>query len=203
LDKALELLKLNNSSNHQIIISPNQQMKYIALLRGINVSGQKKILMKDLTVLLEKNGFENVLTYIQSGNIVFDSVIKSAKEIEKIISTLILKKYKFEVEVLVIDEKYLKSVIAKNPFTKRPFFDEKKMYITFLNEKPTKEKLAELSKITSGADHWEYENLQLYFYCPDGYGKTKFSNNLVENKLKLIATTRNWNTVNVLYKMIK
>lgn len=177
-------------------------MKYIALLRGINVSGQKKILMKDLTLLLEKNGFENVLTYIQSGNVLFETSIKSSIEIEKKISGLILKKYKFEVEVLVIDEKYLITVIAKNPFPKRPDFDEKKMYVTFLKEKPTKDKLAELSKITSNADQWEYENLQLYFYCPDGYGKTKFSNNLVENKLKLIATTRNWNTVNELFRMI-
>jgi uncharacterized protein (DUF1697 family) len=177
--------------------------KFIALLRGINVSGQKKILMKDLTLLLEKNGFENVLTYIQSGNVLLETSIKSSAEIENKIASLIQKKYKFEVEVLVIDEKYLKSVILKNSFTKRPDFDEKKMYVTFLNEKPAKEKLAELAKITSGADQWEYENLQLYFYCPDGYGKTKFSNNLVENKLKLIATTRNWNTVNELYRMIK
>lgn len=177
-------------------------MKYIALLRGINVSGQKKILMKDLTVLLEKNSFKNVLTYIQSGNVLFESAVKSTKELEKNIAELILKKYKFDVEVLVIDEKYLKSVIAKNPFPKRADFDEKKMYVSFLSEKPNKDKLGELAKITSGADQWIYENLQLYFYCPDGYGKTKFSNNLVENKLKLVATTRNWNTVNELYRMI-
>lgn len=176
--------------------------KFIALLRGINVSGQKKILMKDLTVLLEKNGFENVLTYIQSGNVLFGSNIESSSEIEKKIAGLIQKKYKFDVEVLVIDEKYLKSVISKNPFPKRSDFDEKRMYVTFLNGKPPKEKLGELSKVTSNADQWVYENLQLYFYCPDGYGKTKFSNNLVENKLKLIATTRNWNTVNELYRMV-
>jgi uncharacterized protein (DUF1697 family) len=176
--------------------------KFIALLRGINVSGQKKILMKDLIILLEKAGFDDVSTYIQSGNVLFESASKSLEGLQKKMAKLILKKYKFEVKVLVIEEKYLKSVIEKNPFTKRMDFDEKRMYVTFLHEKPSKEKLMELSKVTSGADLWEYENLQLYFYCPDGYGKTKFSNNLVENKLKLIATTRNWNTVNELLRII-
>lgn len=178
-------------------------MKYIALLRGINVSGQKKILMKDLIVLFEKGGFEEVSTYIQSGNVLFDSEMTSVQDLQREISQLIRKKYKFDVEVLVIGMDYLKSVIDKNPFVKKKDFDAKKMYVSFLNDKPTKERLTELSKITSGADQWEYENLQLYFYCPDGYGKTKFSNNLVENKLKLIATTRNWNTVHELYKLGK
>lgn len=177
--------------------------KYIALLRGINVSGQKKILMKDLVLLMEKEGFKEVETYIQSGNILFETSLKSQKEIADKISRAILKKYKFEVEVLVFSEKYLKLVIDKNPFPKRTDFDEKKMYVSFLADKPTKEKLAELSKVKSGEDIWEYQDFQLYFYCPGGYGKTKFSNNLVENKLKIVATTRNWNTVNTLYQMFQ
>ncbi len=175
--------------------------RFIALLRGINVSGQKLIKMADLKALFEKCDFTNVGTYIQSGNVLFEAKESAEKCILKI-KTAIQKKYKFEVEILLLDTKYLTSVVKNNPFTKRKDFDEKRMYVSFLNEKPTNEKLKELEKIKSGADEWKYIDQQLYFYCPDGYGKTKFSNNLVENKLKVVATTRNWNTVNTLLEML-
>lgn len=176
-------------------------MRFIALLRGINVSGQKLIKMADLKSLFEKCGFTNVVTYIQSGNVIFETK-ESEEKCVSIIKTAILKKNKFEVEILILDAKYLTTVIKANPFTKRKDFDEKRMYISFLNEKPQKEGLTALENVKSGADEWKYIDKQLYFYCPDGYGKTKFSNNLVENKLKVVATTRNWNTVNTLLEMI-
>ena len=77
--------------------------KFIALLRGINVSGQKKIKMSDLKLLFEDLGFQNVETYIQSGNVIFSSKEKSIKKLESKISSGIKSKYGFDVPVLVIN----------------------------------------------------------------------------------------------------
>lgn len=178
-------------------------MKYISLLRGINVSGQKKILMKDLQKLYEENGFTNLVTYIQSGNVVFESKEKSLAKIRVKIENAIQKKYGFDVIVFVIEPGFLKNVITKNPYSKRKDFDAKKMYVAILSDTPSKDRIIELEKVKSGDDEFTILKEVVYLYLPGGAGKTKFSNNLIENKLKLDATTRNWNSMNEIYQLAK
>lgn len=176
-------------------------MKYISLLRGINVSGQKKILMKDLQKLYEEAGFTNVITYIQSGNVIFDSKEKSAEKIKSKIEKAIQKKYGFEVVVFICEPNFFKTIIAKNPYLKRKDFDAKKMYVSILSNEPTKDRVVELEKVKSGNDIFTLVKDVVYLYLIDGAGKTKFSNNLIESKLKLDATTRNWNSINEIYNL--
>lgn len=174
---------------------------YIALLRGINVNGQKKIQMKDLSELFASLGFENIITYIQSGNVVFSSKLKTPAKIEEIIEKGIEKKFRFIVPVQVLEKSELQSTVTGNPFIKAKGIDETKLHVTFLAGVPQKENLNKITAIEGGADKLVIAGKNIYLFCPKGYGRTKYTNSVIENKLKVKATTRNWNTVNALLKL--
>ena len=174
---------------------------YISILRGINVSGQRKIKMVDLQKLLVNIGLQKVETYIQSGNVVFQSNNLDTTKLSQTISKQIKNDYGFEVPVLVFSSNDIKKVIDNNPFTKNIKKNPAFMHVTFLANEPM-----ELS--TSVFEQQKHEDEEIafgykviYLYCPNGYGKTKLSNNFIESKLKTPATTRNWKTVNVLSGM--
>ncbi len=173
---------------------------YIALLRGINVSGQKKIIMEDLRELFSEIGFTSVKTYIQSGNIIFRSNDQSLSVLEERIKEGILLRFGFDVSVLVITPAYLQSIYDNNPFNdflKKEVVAEKKMYFTFLSRVPDQQILANLSIKVSGNEECivSDQDKVVYFYAANGYGKTKLNNNFFEKRLNCKATTRNLNTI--------
>ena len=175
---------------------------FISILRGINVSGQKKILMTDLKILFESLDFKGIATYIQSGNVVFKSDskisdIQLSKKIEKAISA----KYHFEVPVIIRSSDELKNIISQNPFVKEKSIDLKKLHVTFLSETPNKEKIDQIKQTDFLPDRFVIKGNEIYLHIPDSYGETTLSNKFFENKLKVSATTRNWNTVNKLFEM--
>ncbi len=171
--------------------------KYIVFLRGINVGGHRKILMKDLKELLHDNGFKNVITYIQSGNIVLESKLENQKICSKI-KELIKETYGFDVPAIAENPQVLKKQIRHCPYLNKE--DLKKVYFSILNEPPTKENwTALLSSDFGSGDISLFENM-VYLYCPEGYGKTRLSNNYIEQKTGCIATTRNLKTM---YKLIE
>lgn len=161
---------------------------FIILLRGINVSGKNKLPMADLRKLLKDVGFQNVQTYIQSGNIILNTDENKVTVCNKI-KEAIKEKFGYDVPVLArtIDE--WKKIIDNNPYRKREA--NKKMYFTFLNATPKETKI-EVNK--AQGDEFKIVNDVVYLYCEGGYGKTKLSNNLFEKKLKVTATTRNLRT---------
>lgn len=172
---------------------------YISILRGINVSGQKKILMADLKALYEKLKFHHVTTYIQSGNVVFKSDKKAAnEELAKKIEQAIAKKYKFDVPVIVRSAAELKTIIAENPFVKRKKIDPEKIHVTFLSTNPQPAYLSAINPIQFPPDEYIIIGKEIFLHCPVSYGETKLSNKFFETKLKVTATTRNWKTVNTL-----
>lgn len=175
---------------------------FISILRGINVSGQKKILMADLKSLYENLKFTDVTTYIQSGNVCFKSKenlsdILLAEKIEK----AIYKKYAFEVPVIIRNEDELKNIISSNPFLKEKNIDEKKLHVTFLSQLPGNAEIKNISDVDYSPDQFIIKDKEVFLHTPAGYGETKLSNNFFEKKLKVKATTRNWNTVNKLLEM--
>lgn len=174
---------------------------YISILRGINVSGHKMIKMDALKQLYVDLGFSNVQTYIQSGNVVFQSQSQNTNEIATQIEEKISEIFKFEVPVLVLEFEELKSIIAQNPFTKDLNKDVSSFHITFLKEIPSEENCNKIKDLQSNNDEFLIIDKSIYLYCPNGYGNTKLNNNFLENKLKTTATTRNWKTVNELVKI--
>ncbi|MCI5081950.1 MAG: DUF1697 domain-containing protein [Saprospiraceae bacterium] len=175
-------------------------MTYIALLRGINVSGQKKIKMADLREALSQLSFSNIRTYIQSGNILFDSEEENIRELETQIHDKIQAAFGFDVPVLVIRPELLHRIMKENPFLDQGK-ETNKLYVTFLAEKPETDQIKLLESVDYSPEEFILEDSFLYFYFPNGYGRTKLNNNFFEKKLKVKATTRNWKTINKLYEL--
>jgi uncharacterized protein (DUF1697 family) len=173
---------------------------YISILRGINVSGHKMIKMESLRKIYEDLKFKNVKTYIQSGNVIFQDKPAKPELLKEKIAKQILKETGFEVPVMVKDINEISSVLKSNPFLKRKE-DPAKLHVTFLSAEPGKEALNKIAEGKYGKDEFILSGRTVFLFCPDGYGNTKLSNNFFENKLKLIATTRNWKTINELHRM--
>ncbi|WP_417876299.1 DUF1697 domain-containing protein [Winogradskyella sediminis] len=165
---------------------------YIALLRGINVGGHKKMLMAELRELLSKSGFENVKTYIQSGNVTFQSLKTDTLVLEESIKSLILGEFGFEVPVLVRTNQQLKTI-----FNNCPFADEKKTesYFVLLSDNPPKKNIDEVSEKTYPDDTYVIIKDCIYLHCTKGYGRSKFNLNYFERKLNVNATARNYKTM--------
>ena len=174
---------------------------YISILRGINVSGHKMIKMDALRKMFGDLNFKNVKTYIQSGNVIFEDKTTDHKDLEQRIEKQILQNFGFNVPVMVKDKNELKSVLKNNPFLHQRSEDINKLHITFLSGEFGP---ADVEKIRQGqyeADEFIISGKVIYLFCPNGYGRTKLTNNFFENKLKVVATTRNWKTLNELINM--
>lgn len=178
--------------------------KKITILRGINVGGKRKILMSDLKLLFENLGFTNIATYIQSGNVFFnsdkiDTDIEVSEEIEK----AILDKYGFEVPVIVRSRIEIEKSIINNPFYKENEDFVDKLHLTFLKEIPKKENRIKAESFNYECDKFVIKDKDVFILCEGKYHKTKLSNQFFESKLKIAATTRNWKTVLKLLELSK
>jgi len=175
---------------------------FISILRGINVSGQKKILMTDLKALYESLNYMDVVTYIQSGNVIFKCNEKLTDiQLAKKIENAIYNKYQFHVPVIIRSKEEIGKIISSNPFLKEKDPDRKKLHVTFLSEFPSKENVESIENIDFKPDQFKISGKDIYLYVPNGYGETKISNAFFEKKLKVTATTRNWNSVNKLFEI--
>jgi len=157
--------------------------------------------MVDLAKLFESLRFKNVRTYVQSGNVVFHSDPADASTIAEKIEKKIRQAYGFEVNVIIRTSDELEKIISRNPLAKEKETD--RLHVTFLAEVPDE-------RLASGLDIKKEKNekfiitgREIYLYCPNGYGRTKLNNTTFEKKLKIIATTRNWNTTNKLLEIAK
>jgi uncharacterized protein (DUF1697 family) len=173
---------------------------YISMLRGINVSGQKKIKMEELKKLYESLGFSDVQTYIQSGNVIFKSSEKDASKLAGRIKQKMKQIFGFDVSIIIRTKDELEELIKNNPFTKK---DASKLHVTFLSTLPISVPVDEINKVKSEAEEFFIADQAIYLFCPNGYGRSKLSNTFFEKKLLVSATTRNWGTVKSLFNMAK
>jgi uncharacterized protein (DUF1697 family) len=176
--------------------------KYISILRGINVSGQKKIKMADLKSLYESLDFQNVLTYIQSGNVIFETSVENTDDLKITIEKAIEEKYKFHVPVEIRTNHEIENIISNCPFVSVNLAEEgTKVLVTFLSSEPQEVMTSEIQKYVIAPEKLVVQGKEVYLYCPNGYGKSKLSNNFLEKKLKVEATTRNWKSVHKLHEL--
>lgn len=175
-----------------------QYQTFISLLRGINVSGQKSIRMDDLKRLFEDLGCFDVQTYIQSGNVIFKAKEKECPLLAAALSEAIKGRFDFDVPVFVLDVNELSSIVEDNPFVGDPLKNPSFLHVTFLSSRVTEANTEQLAGMLSEGEDAALVGKVLYLYCPNGYGKTKLTNTFLERRLKVVATTRNWKTVNVL-----
>lgn len=178
-------------------------MKYIALLRGINVGRNKRIKMADLVKAFESAGFRNVKTYVQSGNVIFEHNSSSAAEIAENIEKIIGQTFRFYVNVFIRTESELENIVKLNPFIKETDIEFDKLHVTFLSDMPDPKAVFNLDINKDENEKFEVIGREVYLYCPNGYARTKLKNDVFEKKLDTVATTRNWKTTNKLLELSK
>ncbi len=174
---------------------------HLALLRGINVSGHNMIKMEALKTTLEAIGFQNVQTYIQSGNVFVDTEEENPAAVGFKIKQEIFKVFGYEVPVVVIGIADLKACFTNNPFLKETAVDSKKLYVAFVSTTLSSESINGLKISQFKPDEASIDTSRIYIKYAVGAGKTRFDQKYIEKKLNVTATIRNWNTVTQLLKI--
>ena len=175
----------------------------VSLFRGINVGGHNKIRMDELKKVHEDLGLQDVVPYIQSGNVVFKSNSTDTASIRGQIKESVAKTFGFSVEVLVRTAEELREIIAKNPFAGQSEKETKWIVVLFLAARPDDAAQEDLFKSYAGPEELFVVDQEAYIYYPNSIGHSKLTNTLLEKKLKTAGTARNWNTVLQLQKLIE
>ncbi|OMD02238.1 MULTISPECIES: DUF1697 domain-containing protein [Paenibacillus] len=171
---------------------------YIALLRGINVGGNKIIKMLDLKAMFQALGFANVRTYIQSGNVVFESDEGSVSLLSGVIERQIHEVFGFEVSVIIRTLAEMENVIANDPFQLSEPEEFKRWYVTFLSAEPSAEALDKLRTYENGPDKVRFDGREMYILYEVSVSQSSLFKVPFDKILGMPITARNWNTVNKL-----
>ncbi len=175
---------------------------YIALIRGINVSGTNKLPMKQLLAIAEEQGLLRGRTYIQSGNLVFDYAGSLPGDFASGFSAAIEVACGFRPPVLAFHADAWRDVIDHCPFLREADEAPKSVQVFMLAEEPSAEALADLSARDFGADKWMLRGRAVYLHLPNGLGRSKLATS-IERILKVPMTGRNWSTMLALEELIE
>jgi len=172
-------------------------IRYVALLRGINVGGHKLVRMDALRRIFEAAGFAQVETYIQSGNVIFDSAERDARALEQVIEARLREALGFEVAVLLRTLREVEALARRDPFGRGETEDGAKVYVTFLREKPGRELRHALTSQSGEEVDVRVENREVFVLIRRGGAAADavFSNNLLGKKSAGPTTTRNLTTI--------
>jgi uncharacterized protein (DUF1697 family) len=174
---------------------------YIALFRGINVGGSNLLPMKELKLVLEKEGCRDVRTYVQSGNVIFRSGVSDIARLAKRLTAAVSKSHGFEPRVLVLTPIELERAASGNPFPEAET-NPKSVHLFFLAERPKKTDLQPLEALRAKTERFALKGSIFYLHTPDGFGASKLATR-AEKLLGVAATARNWRTVTTLLEMSK
>ncbi len=161
------------------------------------------IKMDTLKKMFSDLNFKNTQTYIQSGNIIFQAKKTQHQDLEKKIAKKIIEEFGVEVPVLVKELDEMAYVLTNNPFISKRSEDITKLHVTFLSEEPESGTIEKIKGGQYASDEFILTGKTVYLFCPNGYGNTKLTNTFFENKLKVIATTRNWKTTTQLVEIAR
>jgi uncharacterized protein (DUF1697 family) len=170
---------------------------YVAFLRAINVGGQNLIKMKDLAQIFAAAGCQNVQTYIQSGNVIFDSKSNHSDELARKIERTIQQTLSYKVPVILRTLSELEALIARNPFRKIKTADEAMPFVVFFSNQTKLTPKLPLRSIKENVELFEIENGAAFVVVGrQQNGRSGSPNAVVEKELGAVGTTRNWNTIN-------
>lgn len=168
-------------------------MKYVAFLRGINVGGKTSIKMEELRKVFSSLGLENVKSYIQSGNVIFETdETENSKLVKKIEEAVETNFFKTPVMIRSINE--IKDAFENNPFANEEF-EDKLFHLIFLAEKLSEEKTEMLLANNNEKEKFAVRNHEVYCFLRDGVADSLLGKKYIDNKLKTPATARNWRTI--------
>lgn len=177
-------------------------MKHVALLRGINVGGKNMLPMKALAEIFVKAGCKEVVTYIQSGNVVFSAPAAVLKKLPALVTAKIAEQFGHRVPVVIRSHEELAAVVRGNLFLQSGA-EQRIVYVAFLADAPGSEAVAKLDPDRSPPDRFLVTGNHIYLHLLNGAAKTKLTNAWMDSKLSTISTMRNWATVLKLHEMTK
>ncbi|MFM9905520.1 MAG: DUF1697 domain-containing protein [Pyrinomonadaceae bacterium] len=169
-------------------------MRFVALLRGINVGGNNMIKMETLRATFESLGFENVKTYINSGNIIFDTTRADDKKIAKKIHDAIRADFGFDISTMVRSLAEINELIANNPY-EGMFENDKDLHVFFLNEPLSAEQAALLIAQGNEAERFHITDRHILCLLSISILDSIVGKGFIDKKLKVATTARNWRTV--------
>ena len=173
-------------------------VKYVALLRGINVGGHRKFLKAEQIEMLSDLGFKNTQVYIHTGNWVFES--NETEEVLKLkISEAILQKFGWEVPIIVITAEDFKAIFKGSPFSGEK---KDKSYFTLLSESPSSDNIIIFKSFSFPDEEYHLGDNCIYSFSTISAARVKMNNNFMEKKLKVSATSRNYKTMAKLLEML-
>jgi uncharacterized protein (DUF1697 family) len=170
-------------------------MRYIAFLRGINVGGKNLIKMDELSGLFKRLGFTDVTTYIQSGNVLFNSDSGSIEQLVEQIETELQQIMGTTIPVMIRSVKALENLISQNPFANYRKDQDVHFYLCLLKKRPEKIPPLPLISLKDGMEIFHITDLYAFIVSRKVKGRFGFPNNFIEHELGAEATTRNWNTI--------
>jgi uncharacterized protein (DUF1697 family) len=178
----------------------NQNAVYAALLRAVNVGGKNKLPMKDLAEMFADAGCADVVTYIQSGNVVFRATEACAARVPAAIAKAVGDRLGFRAPVVMRTAGELRGVARGNPFL-RAGAEPESLHVMFLADRPSPARVATLDPRRSPPDEFVVVGREIYLRCPNGVGRSKLTNAYFDSKLATTSTMRNWRTVVKLVEM--
>ena len=176
---------------------------YIAMLRGINIGPHKRIKMDDLRKSFEGLGFEQVRTYIQSGNVIFHARKGSSTALCKKIDAAITNDFGFSAPVILRTSTELGRALEANPLLKQRGIDLEKLHVTFLSNLPAAPALKKLAEFTLAPDQSQCVGKEIFLHLPNGFSGSSLWKVPWEKALGVVTTTRNWRTVNAILQMCR
>ncbi len=184
-------------------MSKRKQEVYVALLRGVNVSGKNKLPMKDLAEIFAKAGCDEVKTYIQSGNVVFTAAESLCPGLPVRVANEVQKRFGHAPAMTLRSLQQMLDIVRHNPYVK-PGMDEKRMAVLFLADTPTQKQIDSLDPERSPGDDFTVRGSEIYLYAlKNGFAKTKLTNAYFDSKLKTMSTGRNWRTTCTLLSLME
>ena len=175
---------------------------YVSLLRGINVGGRKPLRMDTLRQVYESLGLRRVRSYLQSGNLLFESAEPDRLGLVRSIEAGIQAACGYHVPLFLRQPDELRTLLDGNPYLAGRNEDRSRLHVTFLYQTPDEAAWDRLVAPVGNPDEFMPAKAAIYLFCPAGYGKTKLSNAFFERKLGMPVTTRNWNTVEAVWKLL-
>jgi uncharacterized protein (DUF1697 family) len=177
-------------------------MRYAALLRGVNVGGNNLLPMKELVTMFGAESCTDVVSYIQSGNVVFSASAAVARTVAERVSARITKRFGFGVPIVLRSAAALAAVVEGNPFVAGGASADR-LYVAFLAKAPTAAQIGSLDPNRSPPDAFAVRGADLYLHLPNGAGRSKLTAAYLDAKLGTVSTARNWRTVQKLFEMTR
>ena len=175
--------------------------RYIAFLRAINVSGHGVIKMEKLRELFEEMKLKNVQTYIQTGNVIFDSTEKDLVKLTNKIEKHLHNSLNYEVKTMLRTFSDLEKIIKNNPFKEIKLDKEIHLYLSVLHGEPDIDSKKLLISLSDDIATFKIKDREVYTHYKRSNAKHPFSNSFVEKKLKVAATTRNWSVISKIHEI--